>query len=83
MCIYVYAQSLSHVWLFVTAWTVAHQALLSMGFLRQKYWNGLSFPPQGIFLNQGSKLSLLYFRQILSYMYLSVCEYAFKFFFWI
>ena len=29
---------------FVTLWTVAHQALLSMGFLRQEYWNGLPFP---------------------------------------
>ena len=28
----------------VTLWTVAHQALLSMGFSRQEYWSGLSFP---------------------------------------
>ena len=34
---------LSHVWLFVTLQTVAHQAPLSMGFSRQAYWNGL--PP--------------------------------------
>ena len=34
---------LSHVRLFVTPWTVAHQAPLSMGFSRQEYWNGLSF----------------------------------------
>ena len=27
-----------------TPWTVAHQALLFMGFSRQGYWNGLSFP---------------------------------------
>ena len=38
-----HAQSLSHVGLFVTPWTVAHQALLSMGFLRQEYWSRLSF----------------------------------------
>ena len=38
------AQSLSCVWLFVTQWTVAHQAPLSMGFSRQKYWDGLPFP---------------------------------------
>ena len=37
-------KSLSHVWLFVTLWTVACQALLSMGFSRQKYWSGLPFP---------------------------------------
>jgi len=28
-------------------WTVACQALLSMGFSRQKYWNGLPCPPPG------------------------------------
>ena len=28
-----------------TPWTVTHQALLSMGFLRQEYWSGLPFPP--------------------------------------
>ena len=27
--------------LFVTPWTIAHQALLSMGFSRQEYWSGL------------------------------------------
>ena len=26
--------------LFVTPWTVARQALLSMGFYRQEYWSG-------------------------------------------
>ena len=35
---------LSHVWLFVTLWTVAPQAPLSVGFPRQEYWNGLPFP---------------------------------------
>ena len=29
--------SLSHVWLFATPWTVAHQAPLSMGFSRKEY----------------------------------------------
>ena len=38
---------LSHVWLFATPWTVAHQASLAMEFFRQEYWNGLSFPPPG------------------------------------
>ena len=28
-------------------WTVALQAPLSMGFFRQEYWNGLSFPTPG------------------------------------
>ena len=31
----------------VTPWTVAHLALLSLGFLRQEYWNGLPFPSPG------------------------------------
>ena len=38
---------LSHVWLFVTPRTVAHQALLSMGFPRQEDWSGLPFPFSG------------------------------------
>ena len=38
---------LSHVWLFVTPWTVAHKALLSMGFPRHEYWSGLPFPSAG------------------------------------
>ena len=37
----------SHVWVFVTLWTVACQALLSMGFSRQECWSGLPCPPPG------------------------------------
>ena len=33
-------KSLSCVRLFVTPWTAAHQAPLSMGFSRQEYWSG-------------------------------------------
>ena len=29
---------------FAILWSVAHQAPLSMGFSRQEYWRGLSFP---------------------------------------
>ena len=36
--------SLSHVRLFATPWTVAYQASPSMGFFRQEYWSGLPFP---------------------------------------
>ena len=43
----VHAQLLSRVWLLVTLWTVACQALLSMGFPRQEYWSVLPFPPPG------------------------------------
>ena len=32
---------------FVISWIVAHQVPLSMGFLRQGYWNGLPFPSPG------------------------------------
>ena len=38
---------LSHVQLFVTPWTVARQAPLSMGYFKQEYWSGLPFPPPG------------------------------------
>ena len=34
----------SHVQLWATLWTVAHQAPLSMRLSRQKYWSGLPFP---------------------------------------
>ena len=47
MSVRVCVQSLSRVRLFVTPWTVAHQALLSMGFSSQEYWIGLPFPPPG------------------------------------
>ena len=33
--------------LFVTLWTVAHQAPLSVGFSRQEYWSELPCPPPG------------------------------------
>ena len=40
-------KSLSHVRLFATPWTVAHQAPPPMGFSRQEYWSGLPFPSPG------------------------------------
>ena len=40
-------KSLSHVQLFVTPWTVAHQTPPSMGFSRQESWSGLPFPSPG------------------------------------
>ena len=49
----------SSVWLCVTPWGIAHQAPLSMGFSRQKYWSGLPIPSQGIFPTQGLNLCLL------------------------
>ena len=37
----------SNVRLFVTLWTIAHQAPVSMGFSRQEYWSGLPCSPPG------------------------------------
>ena len=38
---------LSSVWLFVTPWTIACQALLSMEFSRQEFLSALPFPTRG------------------------------------
>ena len=46
-------KSLSHIRLFETAWTVAYQAPLSIGFTRQEYSNGLPFPSPGDLPNPG------------------------------
>ena len=37
----------------VTPWTVTYQASPSMGFSRQEYWNGLSFPAPGYLPDAG------------------------------
>ena len=44
---------LSHVRLFATPWTVAHQAPPSMGFSRQEYWSGLPLSRPGHLPNPG------------------------------
>ena len=49
------AQLLSHVWLFMSPWTVAHQVPLSTGFSRQEHWSGLPFPSPGDFPDSGIK----------------------------
>ena len=38
-----FSKSFTCVQLFVTPWTIAHQAPLSMAFSRQEYWHGLPF----------------------------------------
>jgi len=38
---------LSHIRLFGTLWTVAHQNSPSMGFSRQEYWSGVPMPSPG------------------------------------
>ena len=42
---------------FATPWTVAHQAPLSLGFLRQEYWRRLPFPPPGDLPDPGMELT--------------------------
>ena len=38
---------------FVTLWTIASQAPLSMEFARQEFWSGLPFPPPGDLADPG------------------------------
>ena len=52
-CVYVCAQSLSQVWFFVTPWTIAHQAPLSMELSWQEYWSRLPFPTPEDLPNSG------------------------------
>ena len=49
----------SRVLLFVTPWTVAHQAPLSMGFSRQEYWSWLPLPAPGGLPYPGIKPTVL------------------------
>ena len=53
--IYMYVCVLSHVQLFVTSWTTAHQAPLSMGFSSEVYWSRVPFPPPGDLPDPGIK----------------------------
>ena len=61
MCVYVCvcAQLLSCVLFFVTLWTVARQAPLSVGSPRQEYWIGVPFPPPGDLPNPGIQTTSL------------------------
>ena len=55
LTLWVCAQSLRRVRLFVTPWIVALQALPSTGFSRQEYWSGLPFPPPGDLPDTGTE----------------------------
>ena len=57
VCVCVCVKLLSHVRLFATPWTVAHQAPPSMRFSRQEYWSGLPFPSPGDLPNLGTEPS--------------------------
>ena len=58
VCVCVFSH-FSHVWIFATLWTTAHQAPQSVGFSRQEYWSGLPCPPPEDFPTQGLNLHLL------------------------
>ena len=70
---------LSHVQLFVTPYTVAWQAPLSMGFPREEYWSGLPFPSPGDLPHPGiepasPKLAGKLFNQCATWeVHMSVC----------
>ena len=60
VCVCVCVRShFSRVQLFVTPWTIAHQAPLSMEFSRQEYWNELSCLPLEDFPYPGMELMSL------------------------
>ena len=53
---------------FAILWTVAHQALVSMGILQARILEWVAMPPPGVFPTQGLNpglLRLLHCRQIL------------------
>ena len=69
ICFYVSVCVLvSHVQLFVTPLTVAHQTSLSMEFSRQNNVVGCHSLLQGVFPTQGSNLGLLYCMWILYHL---------------
>ena len=72
---------------FVTPWTVAHWAPLSMGLPREEYWSGLPFPSPGDLPDSGIEPlypilqadSLPLRHQGRPYMYVCVCIAVFVF----
>ena len=55
LCMCVRTQLLSHVRLFVTPWTAAHQVPQSMGLPRQEHWSGLLYPSPGDLPHPGTE----------------------------
>ena len=92
VCVYVCVQSLIHVWLFATPWTIAHQASLkwatissSRGFLTQGsnlyllcllHWQAESLPLSHL----GSPMCMCIYNM---YIYLYILIYYIKIFHWI
>ena len=52
----------SRIRLFVTRWTLTHQAPLSMGFSRQEYWSELPSPPVGALFTEHLLYSMHWVR---------------------
>ena len=61
-------QSLNIVQLFVTPWTVAHQAPLSMEFSSQEYQSGWPFPSPGDFPDPAMEPGFPASRKILHHL---------------
>ena len=47
-----------------TPWTVAYQDSLSMGFFKQEYWSGVTFPPAGDLPDPGNELMSVTFSPL-------------------
>ena len=60
---------LSHVRLFVTPWTVARQAPLSLGILQTRILEWVVMPPSRVFPTQGSNLCLLHLPALAGVLY--------------
>ena len=69
MYLYLCACVLSQVQLFVTPWTLAHQAPFSMEFSRQAYYSGLSFPTPVFIFMPGQGESTLNFDKTIQNFY--------------
>ena len=57
VCLRVHAYTLHRGRLFVTPWTVARHAPLSIVFSRQEYWRGFPFPTLGVLRHPGIELT--------------------------
>ena len=71
----------------MTSWTVACQAPLSMGFSRQEYLSGLSFPSLGNLLNPGIEPTFLMFPTLAARFFTTgatweTWEHAWEYGFW-
>ena len=69
VCVYVCTQSLSHAWLSVTLWAMAHLAPLLTEFSRQEYWSRLPFPAPGDLPESGIELASLAYPAVTSRLF--------------